>query len=237
MGKIDGCLKAVFISFNCLFACLGGILIYVLIRFSPSDYEMEGIDAPSVIWLWVFAVITLLISLLGSHAARTENKCGLKLFAVLMGLGMVLMLVFGVAVVVLKKQEMENFRSPKVAQEFLKDNEKKQLLETLQEHLHCCGWSGVEDWGSDVPKSCRCTLSYEECKPNPQGSIGPSSVHSKSCGEIVGDYVEYAVKIGLCIIFGFAFVAMMGLIISANMINQISRHDRAGMSAFAMKAY
>ncbi|XP_027854789.1 23 kDa integral membrane protein-like isoform X2 [Xiphophorus couchianus] len=189
MGKINGCLKAVFISFNCLFA-------------------MKGIDAPSVMWLWVFAVITLLISLLGSHAARTENKCGLKLFAVLMGLGMVLMLVFGVAVVVLRKQEMENLRGPKVAQEFLKDNEKKHLLETLQEHLHCCGWSGVEDWGSDVPKSCRCTPSYEECKYNPQGSIGPSSVYSKSCGEIVGDYVEYAVKIGLCIIFGFAFVAV-----------------------------
>ncbi|XP_054878046.1 23 kDa integral membrane protein-like [Poeciliopsis prolifica] len=234
MGEINQCLKIVFIVFNSLFTCFGGMLIYGLIKLSSSNYEMEGIDTPSIIWVWVFAICTVLISLLGAHAARTESKCGLKLFAALMGIAMLLMLFFGIAGIVLKNKEMEKFRDPETAKELLKDNEKKKLLETLQGHLHCCGWSGVEDWGPDVPSSCRCTSSYGAgCTSSPQGS----SVYSKSCGEIVGDYVEYFMKIGLCIFFGFAFVAMMGLIISANMINQISRHDRAGTPAFAMGTY
>ncbi|XP_043964153.1 23 kDa integral membrane protein-like [Gambusia affinis] len=235
MGKIDGCLKAVFISFNCLFASFGCLLICGLIRMSLSGYKMEGLDTPSVIWLWVFAIITLLVSLLGSHAARTENKCGLKLFAVLMGIGMALMLIVGVAAIVLKDKGMENFQSPEVAQEILKDEKKKHLLKTLQGRVRCCGWTGVEDWGSDIPQSCRCTPSYgPECKSS---LLGFSSVYSKACGEIVKDYVEYYAKIGICIIFGFAFVAMMGLIISAKMINQISHHDRVVMPTFGLKAY
>ncbi|XP_008399011.1 CD63 antigen-like [Poecilia reticulata] len=238
MGKIDGCLKAVFISFNCLFTCLGGMLIYGLLQINLSAYKMEGIDAPSIIWIWVFAISIVLISLLGTHAARTENKCGLKLFAVLMGIGMVLMVICGVLVIVSKNQAMEIFRSPEVAKEILKDNKKKHLLETAQKELQCCGWTGVEDWGSDIPDSCRCTPSYgSECKSIPQGFGGFSSVHSKSCGEITWAYIEYGIKLALGFIFGFAFVAVMGLIISANMINQISRHDRAGIPAFAMKDY
>ncbi|PWA21834.1 hypothetical protein CCH79_00017787 [Gambusia affinis] len=180
---------------------LGCLLICGLIRMSLSGYKMEGLDAPSVIWVWVFAIITLLVSLLGSHAARTENKCGLKLFAVLMGIGMALMLIVGVAAIVLKDKGMENFQSPEVAQEILKDEKKKHFLKTLQGQVRCCGWTGVEDWGSDIPQSCRCTPSYgPECK---------SSL--LSCGEIVKDYVEYYVKIGICIIFGFAFVAVVVL--------------------------
>ncbi|XP_007577828.2 tetraspanin-8-like [Poecilia formosa] len=238
MGKIDGCLKAVFISFNCLFTCLGGMLIYGLLQINLSDYETEGIDAPSVLWLWVFAISTVLISLLGSHAARTENKCGLKFFAVLMGIGMVLMVICGVLVSVSKNQAMENFRSPEVAKEILKDDEKKTILITVQQQLQCCGWTGVEDWGSDIPDSCRCTPSYGSgCKSISQGYRRPLSVHPKSCGEVVGVYVEYGINIILGITFGFAFVAMMGLIISIKMINQINRHDRAGIPAFAMRDY
>ncbi|MEQ2218924.1 hypothetical protein XENOCAPTIV_010054 [Xenoophorus captivus] len=102
MGKINSCLKAVFISFNSLFSAVGLMLIYGLVK-SAGMSEMERMDAPSVIWVWVFAICMLGISMLGTHAARTENKSCLKVFAGFMGIGMIVMLIFGIAVAVLKK--------------------------------------------------------------------------------------------------------------------------------------
>ncbi|XP_014881095.1 uncharacterized protein LOC106942346 isoform X1 [Poecilia latipinna] len=165
MGKINGCLKVVFIIFNSLFTCLGIWMMYSLGRAMTYGHQMGGVDNQSTIYAWVFAIGVVGISTLGSHAARTENKCCLTAFAVFMGIGMVLMLIFGVAAIVLKNQ-------------------------------HC---------GAAVE---RCDLDLE---------------------------LWFNVAIGSN--FGFAFIAMMGLIISTNMISQINHHDRARVPAIAMSAY
>ncbi|MEQ2171631.1 hypothetical protein GOODEAATRI_012879 [Goodea atripinnis] len=210
--------------------------IFVFVLFTE---QMETVDAPSVIWVWVFAICMLGISMLGTHAARTENKSCLKVFAGFMGIGMIVMLIFGIAVAVLKKPTIENFQSDEFAKDIMKT---KEPLETLQEHLQCCGWTGVEDWGTSIPKSCRCPSSYgkletAECKSMPEGFTGPSDIYSKSCRHAFVYYVELGFKISLGIIFGFFVIAVIGLIIAINMIHQISHHSSIGQTALALRAY
>ncbi|KAM4523935.1 tetraspanin-8-like isoform 1-T3 [Fundulus diaphanus] len=236
MGKINGCLKAVFISFNALFTVIGSLLIYGLIKTIGVELQVGTVDAPSMVWVWVFAIGMLVISLLGSHAARTENKACLKVFAGFMGIAMILMLICGIAAAVFKSKTKETFDSAEVTQEFMKHQAE---LKSLQEHLHCCGWTGVEDWGSEIPSSCSCYASYgqeDECKSAPSG-LRPSTIYSKSCRDVVWYYVELLLKITLGILFGLFFIALIGLIIAVNMINQISCHDNFGGTAMAMGAY
>ncbi|XP_023206410.1 tetraspanin-1-like [Xiphophorus maculatus] len=163
MGKINGCLKVLFIIFNSLFTCFGALMMYGLGRIAANGYQMGGTGSLNMITGWIFAVGVVGISLLGSHGARTENKCCLTAFAVFMGIGLVLMLIFGVAAIVLKKQY--------------------------------------------------CREAEGKCE------------------------AEFLFNISIGVNFGFAFVAMMGLIISTNMINQISRHDNAAVPAIAMRTY
>lgn len=241
MGKIDGCLKAVFIAFNSLFTVMGSLMIYGLVSFG-FDNQMEAINGPSIIWFWVFAIGMVGISVLGSQAARSENKCCLKVFAVFMGIGMIIMLIIGFYVVALKDKSIEEIQSTEVAKKFMKDDETKQELKNLQQHLQCCGWTGVEDWGTDIPDSCSCTSSYGsqekvKCKPKPEGSTGPLNVYSKSCGEAFLHYLEPSMKLVLGILFGLSVIALIGFIIAVKMIKQISHHDSNGVPAFAMKAY
>ncbi|MEQ2258850.1 hypothetical protein XENORESO_003337 [Xenotaenia resolanae] len=158
--------------------------IFVFVLFTE---QMERMDSPSVIWVWVFAICMLGISMLGTHAARTENKSCLK--------------------------TIENFESDEFAKEIMKSDHANELLETLQKHLQCCGWTGVEDWGTPIPDSCRCPSSYgkletAECKSRPEGFTGPSDIYSKSCRHALVYYVELGFKISLGIIFGFFVIAV-----------------------------
>ncbi|XP_008399111.1 23 kDa integral membrane protein-like [Poecilia reticulata] len=132
---------------------------------------------------------------------------------------------------------MERGQSAEFADEILKNDAQKELLKIRQGRLQCCGWTGVEDWGSDIPDSCRCTPSYGQCKPSPQGSTRPPYVNSKSCGEIIGADVEHVANIVLGIFFGFAIAAMMCLIIAIKMIMQFSRHDNVGETDIEMRDY
>ncbi|XP_047245201.1 23 kDa integral membrane protein-like isoform X2 [Girardinichthys multiradiatus] len=219
-----------------------GFFCYAPLVSMPCTPRVKPMDASSVTWVWVFAICMLGISMLGTHAARTENKSCLKVFAGFMGIGMIIMLIFGIAVAVLKNPTIEKFQSDEFANEIMKNGHTKELLEILQQHLQCCGWTGVEDWGTSIPDSCRCPLSYgkletAECKSRPEGFTGPSDIYSKSCSHALMYYVELGFKISLGIFFGFFVIAVIGLIIAINMIHQISHHSSIGQTAFALKAY
>lgn len=105
MGKINGCLKGVFIAFKFVFTVLGIVIVLQLSEFSyqyqKGNMEMDG---ETIFWGWVVAIAMIGISALGSHAACTENKCCLKAFAVFMVIGMVIMLICGVFAIVYKIQ-------------------------------------------------------------------------------------------------------------------------------------
>ncbi|PWA21825.1 hypothetical protein CCH79_00017788, partial [Gambusia affinis] len=159
--------------------------------------RMEELNAPRMMRFWVFAIGLVVISIFGRCSTWTRSKCCLIAFAVINGVGTAVMIIFGINVAVFKSQVMERGQSAEFAKEILKNDAKKDLLKSRQEPLRCCGWTGVEDWGSDIPESCHCTSSHEQCKPSTQ-----------SCGEIIGADVEHLANIDLGIFFGFAIAAV-----------------------------
>ncbi|XP_036004998.1 23 kDa integral membrane protein [Fundulus heteroclitus] len=236
MGKINGRLKAVFISFNVKFASMASSLVYGLKK--TENLKLQGVPmyAQSRTGAWVLAASMYGISGLGSQAALTENKARLKVFAGFMVIAMVLMLICGIVAVFFKSKPKETFDRVEVTQWVM---ENQVVLEMLQEYLHCCGWTGVEDWSSEIPSSCSCDASNgqeDECKSAPSG-LEPSTIYSKSCRDVVWYYAELGFTITLGILFGFFFIALMGLIIAIKMINQISLHDSFGGTPMEMRAY
>ncbi|XP_038152091.1 tetraspanin-8-like [Cyprinodon tularosa] len=233
MGKINSCLKAIFVSFNILFALCGALLIYGLVA-TNMDVEMRAMETPGTLLVWVFAIAMLGISLLGSIAAHTEKKACLKVFAGFMAIGMIIMLIFGITTASSTKQLKENLKSDEVAKIFMED---RQTLKEMEKSMQCCGWTGFKEY-SDIPYSCSCiSSSNTECTSNPQRYRGPSNIYSQSCRDVIIYYADIGIKMLLGVYFGFSVVAMFGLIISLNMVGQINRHDRFGDTTIAMRAF
>ncbi|XP_076015930.1 tetraspanin-8-like [Genypterus blacodes] len=242
MGKINGCLKCLFIFFNVFFAIIGGVLIYLAVKVMDFSTQMQATGLPGVVWLWVLAIGTLAISSLAIYAACSENHIVLKVFAGLMGFGMIVMLIFGIIVVVSRNQVKEAFHSvtSDVVKSYMEEESLRALLKQSQKDAKCCGMVRAEDWGSDIPPSCECQRSNggaADCRSKPQGATGPAQIYKKSCGELFFYLVDIGFKIFMGLCFGFALIALMGLLVSLLMIHQVRRYDSYGGQGIAMKGF
>lgn len=244
MGKINGCLKCLFIFFNVLFLIVGCVLIYVAVKATAVAAQMSAFGGPGVGWIWVIAIGVFGISSLGIFAACSEKDLFLKIFAGFMVAGMIIMLIFGTVVAVMRNKLKENFDNgaKELVEPIMKDNDAKQMLEGLQVSVQCCGVVRAEDWGEEIPSSCECRdrnnpFGKPTCRATPSGSRGPAQIYSKGCSEALFYYVDFAFKIMTGILFGFAVTALLGLLISILMIHQVKRHDSMGGSSVAMKGY
>ncbi|XP_028255731.1 23 kDa integral membrane protein-like [Parambassis ranga] len=242
MGKINGCLKCLFVFFNVVFAVLGSILVYGTVKASFYSSQMEAAGGPGIGWGWVFALGILGISCLGIYAAISEKLLALKIFAGFMGVGMVIMMIFGIIVSVTRNKIKYEFdsASSETLKPYMKNEEIKALLDSWQQVYHCCGVKNAEDWGDTIPESCQCTSGRyggSRCKPKPQGASGPAQVYSKSCSDALFVLVDVFCKIAMGFFFGFAITALLGLLVSIFMIYQVKRHNSDGGFSIAMKGY
>ncbi|XP_018550338.1 tetraspanin-8 [Lates calcarifer] len=241
--KINGCLKCLFVFFNVLFAIIGCLLIYGTVKATIVSSQLSAFGGPSLGWGWVFAIGVLGISCLGIYAACSEKVLALKIFAGFMGVGMVIMLIFGIVVVVARNKIRDNYNSvaEEVAKQIQNDDGLRQTLEAIQLTLQCCGVVRAEDWGSDIPQSCECNtngpLGKATCKAKPQGTTGPSQIYDQPCGTVIYSWIDIAFQVFMGICFGFAVTALMGLLVSLLMIHQIKRYDNVGGASIAMKGY
>ncbi|KAF1372152.1 hypothetical protein PFLUV_G00262220 [Perca fluviatilis] len=245
MGKINGCIKCLFIFFNVLFAILGCMLMFAAVKVSAYSLMFSEIGGPNLVWIWVFAIGVLGISILGIVAACCEKELILKVFAGFMGVGMIIMLIFGIIVVVARNEVKKGFDS--TASEFgkiiMNHNELRDMLDSFQQSGHCCGLGGFADWGDKIPVSCECSSgvygSFGEstCKQKPQGISGPDQIYAKGCGEFIFMYIDILFQVSMGFCFGFAVTALLGLLITILMIHQVKRYDSSGGTSIAMKGY
>ncbi|KAG8005471.1 Tetraspanin-7 [Nibea albiflora] len=230
MGKMNQCLKRVFIAFNAMFAIFGALMIYGLIRSSTYSHQLSAVGSPSMGWAWVFALGVLGTAGLGIFAGCSEKPLVLKIFAGFMGVGMIVMMIFGIICAAGKQQMKAVFQDDKVAKTLLHDPGMRQMLDHLQAEGQCCGITSASNWGGDIPSSCSCGSGYmmytsPGCKAKPQ-----------TCSKYIFAVLDTVFSIVFGIFFGFAAVALLGLLISLLMLHQIKRHDNAGAS-FDMKGY
>ncbi|KAM4712434.1 tetraspanin-8-like [Anableps anableps] len=244
MGKINGCLKCLFIFFNVLFAIVGCVLIYLAVEVTAVAIQMSAFGGPNVGWIWVIAFGIFGISSLGIFAACSEKVLFLKIFAGFMGIGMIIMLIFGTVVAVLrnKVKDMYQHEAKQFATHIMKDTDSKKMLERIQEIVKCCGVVGADDWGTEIPLSCDCKdtsgpLGHTTCKSKPMGSTGPAQIYSMTCSDSIFSIADMFFKVSMGFLFGFAVTALMGLLISILMIHQVTRHDSIGGPSIAMKGY
>ncbi|XP_031152784.1 23 kDa integral membrane protein-like [Sander lucioperca] len=245
MGKINGCIKCLFIFFNVLFAILGCMLMFAAVKASVYSLMFSQLGGPSLVWIWVFAIGVLGISILGIVAACYEKDLILRIFAGFMGLGMIIMLIFGIVVVVARNKVKESFDSAAsdLGKTLMNNDESRAILGSIQQSAHCCGLGGSADWGDDIPVSCQCSpevypsFGASTCKAKPQGSRGPDQIYTKGCGEFIFMYVNIFFQICMGFCFGFAVTALLGLLITILMIHQVKRYDSSGGTSIAMKGY
>ncbi|MEQ2261700.1 hypothetical protein XENORESO_014386 [Xenotaenia resolanae] len=244
MGKINGCLKCVFIFFNVLFAIVGCLLIFAAVKATALAFQMSAFGGPGVGWIWVIAIGIFGISSLGIFAACSEKDLFLKIFAGFMVVGMIIMLIFGTVVAVFRNTMKENYEnaSKEFAEPIMKNEDSRNMLSTVQEFWQCCGVVSADDWGTEIPSSCECRdtngpFGKPECKSKPAGSTGPTQIYSKPCSDTIFYYIDITFKITLGILFGFAITALLGLLISFLMIHQVKRHDSIGGPSITMKGY
>ncbi|XP_022605504.1 tetraspanin-7-like [Seriola dumerili] len=244
MGKINGCLKCLFIFFNVLFAIIGCLLIFGAVKATSISYQLSAFGTPGLGWMWVFAIGVLGISCLGIYAGCAEKGIALKIFAGFMGVGMVIMLIFGIVVVVTRNKIRDDFKntSAEIAKPLMEDEGMRQLLQGIQASAQCCGLSSASDWGSEIPESCECSSRSHfglptKCRAKPAGTQGPSQIYEQTCGDAIFSWVDMLMKIIMGFFFGFSITALLGLVVSFLMIHQVKRHDSTGGASMAMKGY
>ncbi|TKS90464.1 hypothetical protein D9C73_024596 [Collichthys lucidus] len=202
MGKVNQCLKRLFIAFNSMFAIFGGLMVYGLIKSSAYSHQMSAVGGPSVGWAWAFALGVLGISCLGVFAGHSEKPLALKIFAGFMGVGMIVMMIFGIISAVEKEQMKTSLQDTKVVKDILQIPEMREVLNHLQK----------------------------------EGTAGPNQIYAETCSKFIFALLDMVFNMALGLFFGFAVVALLGLLISLLMVHQVNRHDDAGAS-FNMKGY
>ncbi|TKS90452.1 hypothetical protein D9C73_024584 [Collichthys lucidus] len=202
MGKVNQCLKRLFIAFNSMFAIFGGLMVYGLIKSSAYSHQMSAVGGPGVGWAWAFALGVLGISCLGVFAGHSEKTLALKIFAGFMGVGMIVMMIFGIISAVGKEQMKTSLQDTKVVKDILQIPEMREVLNHLQK----------------------------------EGTAGPNQIYAETCSKFIFALLDMVFNMALGLFFGFAVVALLGLLISLLMVHQVNRHDDAGAS-FNMKGY
>lgn len=249
MGKINGCLKCLFVFFNVVFAIIGCLLIFGAVKASSINSQFPSAGTPGIGWGWVFAIGVLGISCLGIYAGCSEKELALKIFAGFMVAGMIVMLSFGIYVAVQKNKVKDAFTNATSAasKTYMESEDFRAMLDRIQSTVECCGLSSAEDWGSDLPQSCACDGSSEThrgfapfgssgCKARPRGTTGPDQIYAPACGEYLYLSIDLIFKIAMGFLFGCVVTALLGLLVTLLMLHQVRRHDGGG-AAVSMRNY
>ncbi|XP_023118292.1 tetraspanin-8-like [Amphiprion ocellaris] len=236
MAQINTCLKRTFTIFNIFFAIVGGVIIALalLCQILTNVEGRENLEGrtSSLVGLYLFGAITMMVAILGAYGAHKESKASLVVFLVCMIIGTLLMLRAGIPTAIARPQ-IEGILEQKV-QEFLPLDESQpdvqNMANSLQTAMHCCGLFSYRDWRKNIPESCSC---------NPEEEVGQcrnveyrnfifqtKSVYAKPCFPILMHYILLFADILLGIVFTLAILALLGLVLSSIMIHQLRYPSR-----------
>jgi len=239
MGKINGCLKCLFIFFNVLFLILGILIVVAAVKVQEFANLVALLGLPSgwTAWLWVFAIGMLLVSVFGIVAGCLEREIVLKVFAGICVVGILIMLIIGI-IIAAKRNQMKNFfegayegQSERMADEDFR----KKVEDEWQPQWKCCGVRSYKDWEKDIPMSCACSPPAN-CMDRPADATGPQRIYATSCGQHAWGLFDWLFKIPMGVFFTLASTTLLGLLVSLLMIRMVRRHDSAtGGQNIAMK--
>lgn len=237
MAQVNACLKLIFTIFNVFFAIIGGVIIglallsQVLINVNGGG-GLEGRTA-GLIALYAVGAITMVIAILGAYGAHRENRACLIVFLVCMVIGSLIMLRAGIPAVstrpklerVLEEKFHELLPLDKASEDV------KNMADSLQRQLHCCGLFSYKDWEDNIPDTCLCDQEEEmegQCQSvSYQGVLmRQKSVYIKTCFPVILHYVLLLSNVMIGVAFTLAALALLGLVLSSAIIHQMRNHNR-----------
>ncbi|XP_076732359.1 tetraspanin-8 isoform X1 [Maylandia zebra] len=179
--------------------------------------------------LYIFASVTVVISILGAHGAHTANLMSLTVFLLCTFIGSLLMLRAG-AITAAARPNLghvmeERFRLLLPLDQASGDI--RDQVERLQTSLHCCGLFGYKDWENSIPDSCLCKQDVEECQTVSYTNFllnlfwQKKSVFTQPCFPIISSRVVRNANITLGVIFGLFVLTLFGMVLSSLLIYQL----------------
>ncbi|XP_062383375.1 tetraspanin-8-like [Sardina pilchardus] len=232
MASTNKCMKWIFILFNALFALTGaGIIVLVNVSRIAAMREEVG-----NFWsAYLFGGLMTGISVLGAYGAYREKRWALILFSVLVSIGMVICLI-GAVNIVNHKNMVTKF------EEFFENDDKNVQLIKESYNLECCGtYNGYQDWSSQIPESCVCPESYWGTPKCQRVAVSPkksgysqnwrketyTEVYSEPCLPLIVRFLNMMMDATIGILFGFAIVALIGVIMAIIMTCKIKKQMTA----------
>jgi len=210
-------MRGVLLLLNILFVLFGltliGFGIYVKVDNNFEQIlgkladvsQLEGQAIRSLAWIMIAAGgITLLISLFGCVGALWHNRCLLYMYALILGILLILELGGFITAFAYKSKVRETYDKG-LATLFSDAMDKGQTgviaaFDTLQKQMHCCGANDSEDYikhNHTLPDSC-----YDK----------KGNVYEKGCAQAVIDFLEAQLPIFGGVLGGFLLIELLGLI-------------------------
>ncbi|XP_074481185.1 tetraspanin-8-like [Sebastes fasciatus] len=231
MTQVNTCLKRTVTIFNLFFAIIGGFIIALalLSQILTNVNGGEGLEGRTagLILLYVVGSVTMVIAILGAYGAHRENRACLIVFLVCMVIGSLMMIRAGIPAAI-SRPELEGTLEEKFHELLPLDKaseDVKNMAESLQTQLHCCGLFSYEDWREDIPRSCLCDQEYEiegKCQSVSYGRLMQrKSVYTKTCFPVILHYTLLLVDVMIGVVFSLAALALLGMVLSSLMIHQM----------------
>lgn len=213
-----------FLIFNLALAVIAGGLLYVSAEYfitihgyedllSDTPLNVAYIVAPLIV-LIIVAFILLLMALTGCLGSLFNFPCLLVVYNVMLVVVLLLQVLAAVLIGVFQKSIEDSFQSG--LQTNLKNynnhtQELKDIINSLQEKLQCCGVDGSDDWtaeGIDIPLSC-CNDGLENCDVTDSEQL-----YNKGCFSKIAYKVKTSGSIAISAAVLFGFFQITGIIMS-----------------------
>ncbi|XP_012542660.1 23 kDa integral membrane protein [Monomorium pharaonis] len=236
MGCGMGIIKYLLFIFNFIFVLCGlAILVVgVLVQVGNKHYSKEldditsNLTVPSIT-LIVIGSIIFIIAFLGCCGAIRESHCMVVTFACLLLTILIIQVAIAIYVFVAAGNVGEiNFEKEyrkNVFDRYNDGQEQKDLVNTIQEGLQCCGVNSPNDFEAilhtHIPGSC-CGKREDSC------TIIDS--YKTGCVSALKDFFKYGLTVLGGIAIGIAAAELIGIVFALCLANSIKNAERRGYS-------
>ncbi|KAI3380196.1 hypothetical protein SNEBB_003445 [Seison nebaliae] len=232
-------IRYLFLFFNFLFWLSGLALLgfSLWLRFEPSVTASNvEVGKSAVPFLYIpylimgIAVAMSLIGFLGCCGAYYRNIYLLGIFFLFIILILSLQICL-IAYVLVKEQEFLSFFNKLLSNvlevEYHKRKSVEHTVDAIQEKYACCGWSGPQDFGDDIPLSCCFQDEFTKVpiynssiiEKDPCLELKPKAyLIMAGCQNILGYLVRNNIVIAVAVALGLLALQLCALILSMILI-------------------
>uniref|UniRef100_A0AAY5KWR8 Tetraspanin n=1 Tax=Esox lucius TaxID=8010 RepID=A0AAY5KWR8_ESOLU len=191
--------------------------------------------------VFVVGGATTALSLLGAYGAHREKSIPLILFLAACCVACFGLLLLTVPAAIYRPQVEQEFEEKLRAAPplYTASPDIRELAQSIQRSLKCCGLFSYTEWGPKIPDSCLCQAVDDEISGKCQDVQDRyfalplmgfhKLIYKQTCFPILQYYMSKGFDIIFGVLFGLASLALLGVVMSAILLAQL-RRSTAGVS-------